>query len=78
MNAAQKERRLAYELAFTSEHGRAALRDLVRSYVVRRSYVMGDPYATAFNEGQRDVVRHILAMLGKDEAIVIEGAVLHD
>jgi hypothetical protein len=48
---------------FESPSGRDVLADLTRSYADRQSYVQGDPGETAFNEGQRSVVRRIKSML---------------
>jgi hypothetical protein len=38
-----------------------------KSYFDRTSYVPGDPYATAFAEGQRSVVSDILSFLSQSK-----------
>jgi hypothetical protein len=62
-----------YQNTFGSESGGRVLEDLVKRFQKRRSYVP-DSNATAFHEGQRDVVRMIENFLEADAqaTIVIE------
>ena len=46
--------------AFISPDGSDALKQLKKLFYDRPSYVKGDPYHTAFKEGQRDVVGYII------------------
>lgn len=45
-----------YVATFESSAGREVFRDLVQHYLYRTSHVPGDPYTTAYQEGQRSVV----------------------
>ena len=72
-----KEKMLAsvshYKKVFGSEQGKKVLYDLARNhFLLRPSYVKGDTYETAFNEGQRNVVLRILSILKMDELQLIE------
>ena len=57
------ERIMDYHSTFTGGRGGNVLDDLRAQYMRRSSFVPGDPHATAFREGQRDVVLAIEAML---------------
>jgi hypothetical protein len=57
------DRIMDYSRTFSDGHGRNVLTDLCAQYEQRSSFVPGDPYATAFREGQRDVVLAIKAVL---------------
>jgi len=58
--------RTAYEECFSSDLGEKVLLDLMRRFHVGvSSHVSGDPHETAFREGERHVVLHILDMLGE-------------
>lgn len=47
------------------ENGRLIVGDLIRYCgLARSSFVPGQPDQTAFNEGARDVLLHVLGMLG--------------
>lgn len=50
-----------YVLAFTNEHGDAALRDLEAFFCNRPSYAPGetDLYQVAYREGEKSVIRFI-------------------
>lgn len=64
----KEDRRAANQNAytvFTSQEGKVFLKYLEDFFFNTRSYTEGDPYATAFREGQREVVRHIHNMLGR-------------
>ncbi len=54
-----------YKKVFNSENGKAVLYDLMRGnyFLNTTTFVPGDPYSTARNEGQRDVVVRILYIL---------------
>lgn len=64
----------AYLLTFAADRleAQAVLRDLAHyCNVASTSFVPGDPHATAFNEGQRDVFNHVAEILGlSPEAVV--------
>jgi len=58
------EVRLDYARAFDGVQGKRLLRDLAEyCNVGSTSFVAGDPYQTAFREGQRDVFNHIAGIL---------------
>lgn len=58
---------------FTTPDGQTLLFQWIQSFCRRRSFVEGDPSATAFREGQRDVIEQILDALKLAEApMVIE------
>lgn len=52
-----------YLSCFTSSSGQRVLEDMKKSYSDRSSYVTGDPYETAYNEGQRSVYLSILFLM---------------
>lgn len=53
-----------YKQTFESDHGRRVLKDLMRKYCILTStFVPGDSYSFAFNEGTRCVVLSILSRL---------------
>src|SRR3989442_866350 len=56
---------LDYQAAFSTEAGERVLKDLIQQFQKRRSFVP-DSNATAFHEGQRDVVRMIENFLDAD------------
>ncbi len=59
-----KRRREDYETVFSSEAGRRVLADLMATFHMgRSSHVPGDSTETAFREGERHVVLHVLDML---------------
>lgn len=59
----EQELRSAFRITFESEAGQKVLADLIRNFhVVDTSHVMGCTDGTAFNEGERNVVNHILQM----------------
>jgi hypothetical protein len=50
-----------YVELFKSDTGDSVLKDLIKStYFLNTTHVAGDPYSTAFNEGQRALVARIL------------------
>ena len=55
-----------YETVFSSEAGQRVVSDLmVTFHWGRSSHAPGDPHETAFREGERHVILHLLNMLGK-------------
>jgi len=52
-----------YAETFSTGPGQVVLKDLRRQYCDTSSYTPGDPYETAFREGQRSVVLGILSEL---------------
>ncbi len=48
-----------------SPDGETVLTNLLELYSLRTSHVPGDPYETAFREGQRDVVNYLLTLVQK-------------
>ena len=54
-----------YSFTFSSEEGKRVMEDLEQAYYNRISFSR-DPYATAFNEGQRAVIVRILNLLKED------------
>lgn len=52
-----------YLAAFGTPSGQKTLAHLRQLFGDRLSYVAGDAYATAFREGQRSVIVHILSLL---------------
>lgn len=59
-----KRRAQDYRAAFTTAAGARVLRDMMRAFhMARPTHVDGDPYASAFKEGQRSVILLILNKL---------------
>ena len=54
-----------YWITFTSDSGKRVLYDLVAHCYHTISFIPGDSYATAFNEGQRAVVHRILETIDR-------------
>ena len=48
-----------------SPNGETVLKGLLENFVMRTSHVPGDPYETAFREGQREVVTYLLSLVRK-------------
>lgn len=59
----QKKLRAAYLQVFETANGRAVLKDLRDNFHERKSFVAGDPYSTAFNEGRREAYLYIFGMI---------------
>lgn len=55
-----------YQQTFSSPHGKKVLKGLIKNFYMKRSYVPGDPQGTAFNDGQAEVVRHIIHQMKFD------------
>ncbi len=61
-----KRRKEDYETVFASKAGQRVLADLMAQFHMgRSSHMSGDSHETAFREGERHVVLHILDMMGK-------------
>lgn len=52
-----------YTQAFGTDFGQRVIDDLVQRYYAQPSYKKGDPYHTAFQEGQREVLRFMLSQM---------------
>jgi hypothetical protein len=68
----------AYKELFSSPTGKRVLADLSHKVgFLERAHVVGDPYSTSFNDGQKDVLRMIYKKINIDykklEAIIAEG-----
>lgn len=62
-----------YKRTFSSQHGKAVLKDLYSNhFLMRHTFVPNDPTSTAFNEGQRQVVLRIMTMLEQDQNAMAE------
>jgi len=57
--------KLSYRRTFTTEDGEIVLRDLKKRFGYEATTFSGDPYETAFNEGQRAAVLLIDRMLSE-------------
>jgi hypothetical protein len=49
-----------------SPDGELVMAALFEQYILRTSHTPGDPYQTAFNEGQRDVVNFLINLVRED------------
>ncbi len=62
-----------YIATFTSPQGQEVLKHLIRScHVTKPTFTPGDPYQTAFKEGQRHVILSILSQINKDTTDIIK------
>ena len=52
----------AYRNAFMSPEGVIVINDMIRAYLMRDSHVPGDPYTSAYNDGQKALVLSLLAI----------------
>jgi len=77
MNILKRNRRAlrlvkAYDQVFSTPDGREVLEDLAHKFwLTATGHIPGDTHTTAFNEGQRSVVLHILQALRTDTARII-------
>lgn len=63
----------SYQNVFTTPDGERVLRHLMKSgFVLSSTFVKGDPYATALNEGSRRLALSILRFVHKDHSALIE------
>ena len=58
-----------YRLVFDTDSGDQVLKDLQNRFFINQPTFVGDPYETAFREGQRAVVLFIQNMLA-DQSLV--------
>lgn len=63
---AQRSRIVDMKNAFTTESGARVLGQLIKTYMMKSSYVPNDSHGTAFNEGARSVVLTILSNMKID------------
>ena len=70
MESKEKNTRLTksklYKRLFNSEDGSRVLQDLMVSHYMTGNTMSADPYVTAFNEGQRNVVLRLLKLVKED------------
>jgi hypothetical protein len=59
--------KLAYRRTFNTEDGEIVLSDLKSRFGYETTTFTGDPYETAFNEGQRAAVLLIVRMLSEEK-----------
>jgi len=62
-----EELKLAYRRTFNTEDGGKVLSDLKTRFGFKATTFSGDPYETAFNEGQRAAVLLIVRMLSEEK-----------
>lgn len=67
------KRRQRYKNTFSGPDGEAVLKDLLRfCHYDKPTFVVGDPYQTAHNEGMRRVALRLLSILNMDDNKVRE------
>lgn len=59
--------KLAYRRTFNTDDGAQVLNDLKTRFGFEATTFSGDPYETAFNEGQRAAVLLIVRMLSEEK-----------
>ena len=69
MDAKTRALAKSYAAAFNGGAGREVLDDLIKRFDDRLSYVKGDPYETAFREGQRSVLITIRNMIAQAKGV---------
>ena len=62
-----EELKLAYRRTFNSDDGQEVLSDLKKRFAFETTTFSGDPYQSAFNEGQRAAVLLIARMLSEEK-----------
>ena len=62
-----EELKLAYRRTFNNDDGAQVLSDLKTRFGFEATTFSGDPYETAFNEGQRAAVLLIVRMLSEEK-----------
>ena len=68
MNKQIEELKLAYRRTFNTDDGRKVMEDLQKRFCFGiTTFVSGDPYTSAFNEGQRAAVLLITRMLSEEK-----------
>lgn len=65
----------AWRIALAGSHGEIIMDDL-KLYANQQSHVAGDPYSTAFNDGQRIMARNILITIEGEDDVPHETKVL--
>lgn len=69
----ERARRRMYQAAFATPEGQYVLRDLSRlGGLAGTTFVPGDPYASAFNEGMRNLVCVIHSTINVDPEITVQ------
>ncbi|NIQ91453.1 MAG: hypothetical protein GWN93_21580 [Deltaproteobacteria bacterium] len=63
------ELKLAYRRTFNTDDGEQVLSDLKKRFAFETTTFSGDPYQSAFNEGQRAAVLLIVRMLSEEKEI---------
>lgn len=64
-----EELKLAYRRTFNNDDGQQVLSDLKKRFAFETTTFSGDPYQSAFNEGQRAAVLLIVRMLSEEKEI---------
>ncbi len=62
-----EELKLGYVRTFNTEDGEQVMRDLKKRFSCETTTFSGDPYQSAFNEGQRATVLLIARMLSDEK-----------
>ena len=62
-----EELKLAYRRTFNTDDGEQVLSDLKKQFSFETTTFSGDPYQSAFNEGQRATVLLITRMLSDEK-----------
>ena len=58
-----KEMRQKYQIVFGSKEGKEVYQDLLKNYYFQNVYERNDPYHTAFQAGQQNVVWQIIQII---------------
>ena len=61
------ELKLAYRRTFNTDDGEQVLSDLKKRFAFETTTFSGDPYQSAFNEGQRAAILLIVRMLSEEK-----------
>ena len=65
----------AWRIALSGSHGDIVMADL-KLYASKQAHVPGDPYTTAFNDGQRTMAQGILLLIEGEDDVPHETKVL--
>ena len=65
MNDPREDFEKSWQKITDTPDGETVLKGLLENFVMRSSHVPGDPYETAFREGQREVVTYLLSLVRK-------------
>jgi len=68
-NKDHKQLKTDYQTTFDTKEGKRVLADLQSAYYHRSSHTKGDPYETAFREGQRNVIIRIINLIKEDKDV---------